>query len=349
MRNAFARVLTELAPKQTDLVLLYADIGNRLFNDLKGIAPERCINTGIAEAHMASMAAGLAKEGLKPLLYTIASFTSSRNFEQIKVDVAYQNLPVTIVGTGGGLSYANLGPTHHTFEDIALMRSLPNMQVVCPADANELTELLPQILASGRPTYLRIGKKNEPALCSTFEPNKLSKQEGLLGRVSHLKADTDGDSESKAEPISFPGEASSKVCLGAMRYMRSGADLLVVSTGVITGLALDLAEVLADKYGVQATVVNIHTIKPFDKRGFASLVANFETVLALEEHSIVGGLGSLLAEEIVDNEWSCRLIRAGLPDVFIDQVDSRESALEKAGLTVDALIELIKRRTTLCA
>ena len=162
MRNAFARELTSLAQQDERVVLFYADIGNRLFNPLKEIAGQRTINAGIAEANMASMAAGTAMMGHKPFIYTITPFTTARNFEQIKIDIAYQNLPVIIVGTGSGLAYANLGPTHHSFEDLALMRALPNMHIVCPADAEELTALMPQLLELDGPVYFRIGKKNEP-------------------------------------------------------------------------------------------------------------------------------------------------------------------------------------------
>lgn len=164
MRNQFAKSMTEQAEKDENIVLLYADIGNRLFDKLKAAAPARAINAGIAEANMATMAAGFAMEGMKPVIYTITPFTTARNFEQIKVDIAYQNQPVVIVGTGSGLSYANLGPTHHSFEDIALMRVLPNMQVVCPADVIELEQLFAEALHSKYPVYMRIGKKNEPVI-----------------------------------------------------------------------------------------------------------------------------------------------------------------------------------------
>ncbi len=164
MRNAFAKCVLALAEQDDNITLFYADIGNRLFNALKQIAPERTINAGIAEANMASMAAGAAKMGLIPFIYTITPFTTARNFEQIKIDIAYQNLPVKVVGTGSGLSYANLGPTHHSFEDIALMRSLPNMVVLAPADSKELEALMPLVAKDKRPCYLRIGKKNEPVV-----------------------------------------------------------------------------------------------------------------------------------------------------------------------------------------
>ncbi|MDK1285620.1 transketolase family protein [Pseudoalteromonas umbrosa] len=175
MRNAFAKVLTELARDDDKVLLYYADIGNRLFNPLKEFAADRAINAGIAEANMASMAAGSAMMGHKPFIYTITPFTTARNFEQIKIDIAYQNQPVVIVGTGSGLSYANLGPTHHSFEDIALMRSLPNMNIVCPADALELEILMPQIIELNQPCYFRIGKKNEPEVHPTRPDLKFGK------------------------------------------------------------------------------------------------------------------------------------------------------------------------------
>lgn len=192
MRNNFALSLTKLAGENDDIVLLYSDSGNRLFNPFKAVAEERAINVGIAEANMISVAAGMALNGHQPVTYAITPFTSARNFEQIKVDVAYQNLPVVIVGTGSGLAYANLGPTHHSFEDIALMRTLPNMQIVCPADSIELQALLPQILASKKPTYLRIGKKREPDLVShdrdiiLGQPNELTSGESVVILCSGL-------------------------------------------------------------------------------------------------------------------------------------------------------------------
>lgn len=180
MRNKFAECLTELASGNQDLCLLYADIGNRLFDKLKGVAPERTINAGIAEANMATMASGMAKLGFKPFIYTITPFTTARNFEQIKIDIAYENLPVTIVGTGSGLSYANLGPTHHSFEDIALMRVLPNMSILCPADAMELEALMPQVVEMQTPVYLRIGKKNEPLNYETVPDLQIGKAHKLV-------------------------------------------------------------------------------------------------------------------------------------------------------------------------
>lgn len=161
MRNAFAQTLTELAKIDPRVVLLSGDIGNKLFDDFKSIDQSRFYNCGVAEANMMGVAAGLALSGLRPVVYTITPFTTTRCFEQIRVDVCYQQAPVIIVGTGSGLSYAELGPTHHSLEDLAILRTLPGMVVCAPADKTELTSILTEALQNNHPTYIRIGKKGE--------------------------------------------------------------------------------------------------------------------------------------------------------------------------------------------
>ena len=161
MRNAFADQLFIEAEKDKKIVFLSGDIGNRLFDKFKTYFPNRFYNCGVAEANMTGVAAGLAKMGFLPITYTIAPFNTFRNFEQIKIDIAYPNLPVIIVGTGAGLSYGNLGVTHHSLEDIAVMRSLPNLNVVCPADPIEVKTLLSKSISYNKPIYFRIGKKGE--------------------------------------------------------------------------------------------------------------------------------------------------------------------------------------------
>jgi transketolase len=162
MRNAFANTLTELATHDDRIVLLSGDIGNRMFDRFKAACPGRFFNCGVAEANMMSMAAGLAMNGLRPVVYTITPFVTTRCLEQIRVDVCYHHVPVVIVGVGGGLSYASLGATHHSCEDIAFLRALPNMQVVCPGDAWETQAAFKAALGQDEPVYLRLGKKGEP-------------------------------------------------------------------------------------------------------------------------------------------------------------------------------------------
>jgi transketolase len=164
MRNAFADEINELASADGRIVVLSADIGNRLFDKFKVRNPGRFFNTGVAEANTISMAAGLASCGFRPVCYTITPFITARCYEQIKVDVCYHDMPVVIVGTGSGLSYASLGATHHSLDDIALMRVLPGMRVLAPADAMELRSCLRAAMAAEHPTYIRIGKKGEPVI-----------------------------------------------------------------------------------------------------------------------------------------------------------------------------------------
>jgi len=164
MRNAFAAAITELAAADPRIVLLSGDIGNRLFDGFKARFPDRFFNCGVAEANMTGVAAGLALCGLRPFTYTIAPFATIRALEQIRVDVCCHKAPVVIVGTGAGLSYASLGPTHHACEDVAVLRALPNMTILCPADAAEVRCAVAAALELSGPAYLRLGKKGEPAV-----------------------------------------------------------------------------------------------------------------------------------------------------------------------------------------
>lgn len=168
MRNAFTKELVKLAEADDRIVLLSGDIGNRLFDEFKHKFKNRFYNCGVAEANMASVAAGLAMNGLKPITYTITPFNTTRCLEQIKIDICYHNLPVIVVGVGAGLSYGSLGGTHHSLEDIAFLRSIPNMKVVCPSDPYEVEVLLRESLKENGPVYFRIGKKGE----KVFHTNK---------------------------------------------------------------------------------------------------------------------------------------------------------------------------------
>jgi transketolase len=165
MRNAFADEVTQMAKADSRVVLLSGDIGNRLFDKLRAQSPSQFLNCGVAEQNMMGVAAGMGLSGLRPIVYTITPFITVRCLEQIKVDVAYHESPVIIVGTGSGLSYASLGPTHHSLEDFAIFRAIPNVQVLAPWDPPSLRACLRMALESGRPTYMRIGKKGEADLC----------------------------------------------------------------------------------------------------------------------------------------------------------------------------------------
>lgn len=207
MRNAFAEEITHLAKTDKRIVLLSGDIGNKLFDEFKKVDADRFYNCGIAEANMMSMAAGLSLSGLRSIVYTITPFTTTRCFEQIRVDVCYHNAPVIIVGTGAGLSYADLGPTHHSLEDLAILRTLPGMRVMAPCDATELRLALKEALEGDTPVYIRIGKKGEPKIHAAEPDFKIGK---------------------------------------AIR-IREGNDVSIIAAGTIMGEALDAVEILAAK------------------------------------------------------------------------------------------------------
>lgn len=163
MKKAFIQALTSIASADDDVMLLTGDLGFEIFDDFIAQFGPRYVNVGVAEAQMVAAAAGLALEGYRPFAYSIASFATARCFEQIKLAAAYHNLPVTIVGAGGGYAYARSGVTHHAGEDIGLMSLLPGMTVVAPGDVHEVEALLPQVARLSGPAYFRIGRGKEPA------------------------------------------------------------------------------------------------------------------------------------------------------------------------------------------
>lgn len=175
MRNSFAQEVTKIASSNPKVVLLSGDIGNKLFDGFKEVDASRFYNCGVAEANMMGVAAGMAMSGFRPVVYTITPFTTTRCFEQIRVDVCYHDAPVIIVGTGSGLSYAQLGPTHHSLEDMAILRTLPGMCVTAPCDANELRAILNAALQQDKPLYIRIGKKGEPDIYDSIPDVTLGK------------------------------------------------------------------------------------------------------------------------------------------------------------------------------
>jgi len=292
MRNTFARELTRLAAEDPRIVALSGDIGNKLFDELKRVAPGRFFNCGVAEANMTGVAAGLAAMGLRPVTYTITPFATVRCLEQIRVDLCYQNLPVVVVGTGAGLSYAELGPTHHSCEDIGLLRALPNMTILCPCDPVEVRLALRAALRHDGPVYLRLGKKGEPRLHAR-EP------EFRIGRAITL---------------------------------RGGEDACILATGNAVELALQVAQELYGQ-GIAARVESVHTPKPLDEALLAELGARYQVVATVEEHSLVGGLGSAVAEWLADRGSAFRLLRFGTEDRFLETTGTQVYAREQYGLT----------------
>jgi transketolase len=304
VRNAFAAEIAELARDDERVVLLSGDIGNRLFDGFKASHPERFYNCGVAEASMIGIAAGLATCGLRPVVYTIASFATVRCLEQIRVDVCYHRQPVVIVGTGAGLSYASLGGTHHSCEDVALLRALPEMAVVCPADPCEVRGALRAALAHDGPVYLRIGKKGEPELHA-------SPPAFAIGRSITMR---DG------QRVALLGVGNAlALALDAADLLRGdGISARVESFHSVKPLDEALLEDLFERFDVVATVEE-HSVVG----GAGGAVAEWLTARP-------------------GRRMRAQLVRAGTLDRFLHEAGSQAHARRRLGLTADGVASAVR-------
>ncbi len=305
MRNAFANELTKLAQENNEIVLLSGDIGNRMFDEFKNIAPNRFYNCGIAESNMMSMAAGMALSGLKPFVYTITPFTTIRCLEQIKVGVSYHDAPVTIVGTGSGLSYAELGPTHHSLEDIAVIRSIPGIRVLAPSDRNELVSQLRESVQYPAPTYMRIGKKGEPSL--------FNQKDHVLG-------------------------------IGKGNTIKEGNEILILGIGPIINEALHAAQQLEGE-GYRISVASMGSVRPLDQGFLRKMVnRNFKNWITIEEHGLNGGFGSTILEWLLENNLleSINFNRIGIKNEFIHELGNQNFVRNKLKIDNEGIKNFIK-------
>jgi len=304
MRNEFAKTITELAKIKKDIVLLTGDIGNRLFDDFKKNNPERFYNCGVAEANMTGVASGLASSGFKPVTYTITPFNTARCFEQIRLDICYPNLPVVIVGTGSGLSYASLGATHHSMEDISILRTLPNLQIICPGDKKEVREALIKAYESNKPTYIRLGKKGEPLIHKT-KPN---------------------------------------FQIGKSIFLKRGNHVALLGVGNALSIAYNCEKKLILKK-IKCDLISFHTAKPLDKQLLTSLFKSNKLIIIIEEHGLIGGVGSAVLEWANENNFDTRnLLRFGGPDKFLTGCGNQIEARKLIGLTSKKICNQILNR-----
>lgn len=303
MRDTFARTLYELAKADPKVFIVVADISPAgSMQPFREEFPERFVNVGVAEQAMIGLCAGLALRGCRPFAYTIATFSLYRPFEFVRDDLCYQNLPVTVVGVGGGVSYSTLGGTHHSQEDVAIATALPNMTVLAPCDPAETVAATRVCGGLDGPAYLRLGKAGEPDLTSDA-----------------------------VEPFRF----------GRVRYLRRGGDVCVMSYGPIMQIALEVADGLA-RTGQDVSVVSAHTLKPLDRNGIAAALESHDEVVVIEEHSVQGGLGAQVKEIAWDSGARCRLRTFGLRDQFIHTFGSHRDFLRAHGLAPDLILEALQ-------
>ena len=289
MRNRFSETLTKLAEKDPSIILVVGDIGFNVFDSFIEKFPDRFINAGVAEANMIGTAAGLAMAGFKPVVYTIIPFLIMRTFEQIRVDLCMHNLPVILVGVGGGLSYDTLGPTHHAIEDIAIMRAIPNMSVISPCDPNEVEWAFKKSLTINGPTYLRLGKGGE---------------ENLI------------DEKTKKEQVSVDST-----------LIHEGSDVLICSTGYILKEVLEANKILKEK-NISCSIVHSHMLKPFKDKNITNELNGKKLVVTVEEHNIIGGLGDIVSTLMTNIGNNPPLLKLGINDTFVKEIGSRSYQLD---------------------
>lgn len=300
MRNNFAETFYEAGKKDPRLCLVVADISPAgAIDKFRNDYPDRFINTGVAEQIMIGMVAGMALRGLRPFAYTIATFALFRPYEFIRDDLCYQNLPVTVVGIGGGVNYSTLGGTHHAQEDVAIACTLPNMSVIAPCDPAETRIATQYLVTQDRgPVYFRLGKAGEPDL-----------------------------TKDAVEPWQF----------GKLRYLSRGRDVCILSYGPVMKMATDVADAYRAK-GKTVSVISAHTLKPLDIEGVTRALREHAHVIIIEELAPYGGLGPRVKEIAWDIKATCRLDTFALDDAFHHVYGSHGDILAAHGLSRDAIV-----------
>ncbi|MGX6600623.1 transketolase family protein [Micromonosporaceae bacterium Da 78-11] len=274
MRTRFFADLTTAARADRDLMLISADIGFSVVEPFIEACPDQFLNVGVAEQNMASLAAGMALGGARVFTYSIANFPTLRCLEQIRNDIAYHHADVTVVAVGGGMAYGALGMSHHATEDLAIMRAIPGMAVAAPGDPAETGAVLADLVTNGGPAYLRLGKAGERTVHA--EPLRLVRGESIALRSS-------------------------------------GGTVALFSTGGILEVVCAAADLLGQA-GVPVDVRSFPWVNPLDVVAVRDAAVRYEAIVTVEEHSVVGGFGSSVAEILAELPGAAPLIRIGLPN-----------------------------------
>ncbi len=303
MRDRFIKRLSELAERNSRITLVTGDLGFGVLDDFRSRFPDQFINAGVAEQNMTSLATGLAMEGRIVFTYSIANFTTLRCLEQIRNDACYHNANVKIVSIGGGFSYGQLGISHHATEDLAIMRSLPDISVVSPCGLWEATEATEAIVMQPGTCYLRLDK--------TF---------------------------GKDSPV-YEGETFN---IGKARVLREGVDCTIIVTGGILA-EVWLASELLSKKGINSGIISVHSLKPFDTETIIHACRNTRNIITVEEHTLYGGLGSAVAEAMLDKGiLPNKFLRIGLNSGFSSIVGSQEYLRKQYSLDSHSISERIQ-------
>ena len=299
-RQAYGKALVELGEKHPELVVMDADLSKSTMTAEFGkVYPERFFNMGIAEQNLYASAAGLALSGKTVCASTFAMFASGRAFEIIRNSIGYTKANVKICATHAGITVGEDGASHQTFEDIALMRTIPGMTVINPSDGVSAKKLLEQAVAMYGPCYVRLGRAAVPV---------------------------------------FYGE-DAEITLGKGNLVKDGKDVTIVATGIMVNEAVIAAEELA-KDGIDARVIDIHTIKPLDEEIIIKAARETKAIVTAEEHSVIGGLGSAVAEVVVKNA-PVKMAMVGQNDTF-GESGKPDQLKEKYGMTAADIVAAVK-------
>ncbi len=295
MRDAFIEELSDLAEDDPSVMMITGDLGFGVLTDYAERFPNQFLNAGVAEQNMTGLACGLALEGHKVYTYSIANFNTLRPLEQIRNDVCYHDANVTLVSVGGGFSYGQLGMSHFATEDLAILRALPNMEVIAPADPWETKLLTRQMAVKPGPKYLRLDK---------------------------------GRAGTPEEPVE----------LGKIRQVRDGADVTLIGIGAIVFEALHAAQILEAR-GIHARVLAVHSLKPFDVHPVLAAARETGGIITIEEHNIIGGLGSAVAETCLDAGVTPGFFRRlGLQDEYPSVVGDQNYLRAKYGMDAYGIV-----------
>jgi transketolase len=292
----------ELAKQDDRIFFIGSDLGVGTLSEFKEEMPDRFFMEGIAEANLVGMASGLAMEGKVVYVNTIATFLTRRCFEQIVLDMCLHNVNVRLIGNGGGLVYAPLGPTHLATDDLAILRAIPNMTIVAPADAEEMKRFMPLSVSHQGPMYIRLAKGYDPIVTNDDQPFEIG----------------------KAVP------------------MRNGSDALILTTGITLKYALEAADELQTQ-GIEAAILHLPTVKPLDTKAILEFASSTPVIVSVEEHTVIGGLGSAVAEIIAEAGFDPgkQFKRIGLPDVFPDEYGSQDSLMERYSINAKELVSVV--------
>lgn len=296
-RESYGKVLVEMGAKKSDLVVMDADLsGSTKTGEFKKVYPERFFNAGIAEQNLYAMAAGIALSGKTVCASTFAMFASGRAFEIIRNSIGYTGANVKVCATHAGITVGEDGASHQTFEDLALMRTIPGMTVVNPCDDVSARKLLTQVIEMQGPAYVRLGRA--------------------------------------AVPVFYDEDV--KLEIGKGHKLKDGKDITIIATGIMVNEAMKAAEIL-EKDGLDVRVIDIHTIKPIDKDIIIEAARETRGIITAEEHSVIGGLGSAVAE-VTSMYAPCKVIRVGQMDTFGESGKPTE-LMAKYGMDADEIVK----------